>query len=157
MRYARQLARNEHEAEDLVQEALAAAYANAGSYQPSRPLRIWLFAILHNGFISRARHDAVRERFRADTVPASVDTSPQEYSVRLREVAKALEQLSPEQQQVLHLIAVEGLSYQEAADVIGIPIGTLISRLSRARAKLRAIENGEPEAELAIPLRVVEN
>lgn len=157
LRYARRLTRDEHEAEDLVQETLAAAYANASSYQPGRSLRIWLFAILHNAFISRARHDAVRERYRASSFPPDTGPSPQEHSVRLREVAAALDRLSEEQRQVLHLIAVEGLSYQEAAAVIGIPIGTLISRLSRARARLRAIEDGDADDRSPVSLRIVEN
>jgi RNA polymerase sigma-70 factor (ECF subfamily) len=66
--------------------------------------------------------------------------------------------LSPEQRQVLHLVAVDGLSYQEAADAIGIPIGTLISRLSRARARLRAIESGEAgDSRPPVALRIVES
>lgn len=152
LRYARRLTRDEHDAEDLVQETLVSAYARADTYQPGRSLRIWLFAILHNAFVSRIRHNDVRERYRASTAPPDVEASPQEHSVRLREVAEALDRLSAEQQQVLHLVAVEGLSYQEAADAIGIPIGTLISRLSRARAHLRALESDAP-----VPLRIVEN
>ena len=60
MRYARRLTRDEHDAEDLVQEALVAACANADKYQPGRPLRVWMFAIVHNAFVSRRRRDAVR-------------------------------------------------------------------------------------------------
>ncbi len=77
--------------------------------------------------------------------------------MRLREVAEALDRLSPEHQQVLHLVAVEGLSYQEAAEALAIPIGTLISRLSRARARLRTLDGDESGAGRPIPLRIVEN
>lgn len=158
MRYARRLARDQSDAEDLVQETLASAYAHIGQYQPGRSLRVWLFTILHNSFISRTRHDAVRERHRTGTAPAAAEASPQEHSVRLREIAEALDRLSPEQRQVLHLVAVDGLSYQEAADAIGIPIGTLISRLSRARARLRAIESGEAgDSRPPVALRIVES
>ena len=68
MRYARRLTGNESDAEDLVQDALVRAYANADSYQRGRPLRVWLFSILHNVFVSGTRRAAVRERFRADAV-----------------------------------------------------------------------------------------
>jgi len=157
MRYARRLTRNEDEAEDLVQETLASAYASASSYHVGRSLRIWLFAIMHNSFVSRVRHEAVRARYRDKSLPTEADTSPQEHAVRLGQIAAALDRLSPEQRQVLHLIAVEGLSYQEAADVVRIPIGTLISRLSRARARLRAIEDGELNQGPPVSLRIVEN
>ena len=75
----------------------------------------------------------------------------------VRSVAEAVGRLSAEQQQVLHLVAVEGLSYQEAADAVGIPIGTLISRLSRARARLRALDDDEPAGRAPASLRIVEN
>ena len=100
---------------------------------------------------------SVRERYRAGSFPSDTEPSPQEHSVRLREVAAALDRLSEEQRQVLHLIAVEGLSYQEAAAIIGVPIGTLISRLSRARGRLRAIEDGEAVDPSPVSLRIVEN
>ncbi|MBN8842493.1 MAG: sigma-70 family RNA polymerase sigma factor [Sphingomonadales bacterium] len=156
-RYARRLTRDDDEAADLVQEALVSAYANANQYQPGRSLRIWIFAILHNAFVSRVRHDAVRKRYGAEAETPVALPSPQEQSVRLREVAEALDLLPPDQQQVLHLVAVEGLSYQEAADAIGVPIGTLVSRLSRARARLRAIESGDADDHAHLPLRIVEN
>lgn len=148
MRYARRLTGNDSDAEDLVQDALVRAYANADKYQRGRPLRIWLFSILHNVFVSGVRRQAVREQFRADMVATGdvVEPPTQEQLVRLHQVEAALAALPAEQQAVLHLVAVEGLSYQDAADAIGIPIGTLISRLSRARARLRALEEGAPAA-----------
>lgn len=157
MRYARRLTRDEHDAEDLVQEALVAACANADKYQPGRPLRVWMFAIVHNRFVSRRRRDAVRARYDASEIACDTGPAAQEQSIRLREVAEAVGRLSAEQQQVLHLVAVEGLSYQEAADAVGIPIGTLISRLSRARARLRALDDDEPAGRAAGSLRIVEN
>lgn len=160
MRYARRLTQNEADAEDLVHEALVSAYTNANRYQRGRSLRVWLFAILHNAFVSGVRRQAVRERFRAATMVADREEVPpaQEQSVRLHQLEAALNALSHEHQTVLHLIAVEGLSYQEAADAIGIPTGTLISRLSRARARLRAFEEGEPLVHSGSPrLRMVKD
>ncbi len=157
MRYARLLTRDENDADDLVQEALVSAYANSDQYQPGRSLRTWMFTILHNAFISRVRHEAVRERYKARSVPQDAGPPPQEQSVRLREVTEALGRLPIEQQQVLHLVAVEGLPYQDAADAIGVPIGTLISRLSRARARLRALESEDLEDGRPAALRIVES
>ncbi|WHO37401.1 sigma-70 family RNA polymerase sigma factor [Sphingobium sp. AP49] len=158
MRYARRLTGNESDAEDLVQDALVRAYANVDKYERGRPLRIWLFSILHNVFVSGTRRAAVRERFRADVVAQAdpVEAPTQEQSVRLHQIEAALAALPEEQQAVLHLVAVEGLSYQDAAVAIGIPIGTLISRLSRARARLRALEDGMPAARPA-QLRIVKD
>jgi RNA polymerase sigma-70 factor, ECF subfamily len=160
LRYARSLLRDEAGTEDLVQDVLVAAYANAASYTPDRPLRSWLFTILHNRFVSDARRAAVRERHRAALAEAPPPVQPpeQETHLRLRQIERSLRALGDDQRAVLHLVAVEGLSYQEAAAVLAIPIGTLISRLSRARARLREIEDGAVEPPVpATHLRVVKD
>jgi RNA polymerase sigma-70 factor (ECF subfamily) len=159
MRYARRLTHDEAEAEDLVQDALVSAYANADTYQRGRPLRVWLFSILHNIFVSGTRRQAVRDRYKAEAILATRESGPpaQEQSVRLHQIEAALAALSHEHQAVLHLVAVEGLSYEDAADALGIPIGTLISRLSRARARLRALEEGDLGTSKNVRLRIVKD
>jgi RNA polymerase sigma-70 factor (ECF subfamily) len=143
-RYARSLARDETQAEDLVQEALVRAYEGRGSFRSGGNLRGWLLSILHNTFIDhRRRH--VAELRRLEQAAAFVDTvapPEQESRVRLQQVQAAFMRLPDEQRAVLHLVAVEGLSYQEAADALKIPVGTLMSRLGRARAALRGFEAG---------------
>ena len=145
LRYARSLLRDESAAEDLVHDALVQAYTHADQYKSDRPLRTWLFSILHNRFVSDIRSAAVREKYRTTLTEAAVHAQPpdQESRLRLFEVERSLQELSDEQRCALHLVGVEGWSYQEAASVLSIPIGTLISRISRARAKLREAEDGE--------------
>jgi RNA polymerase sigma-70 factor (ECF subfamily) len=143
-RYARSLTRDETQAEDLVQDTLVRAYERRGSFRSGGNLRGWLLSILHNSFVDgRRRHMA--EARRLDQAAAFVDTEAppeQESRVRLQQVHAAFMSLPDEQRAALHLVAIEGLRYQEAADVLKIPVGTLMSRLGRARATLRGFEAG---------------
>jgi RNA polymerase sigma factor (sigma-70 family) len=143
-RYARSLTRDESEAEDLVQDTLVRAYEGRGSFRSGGNLRGWLLSILHNTFIDhRRRHVAeVRRLEQAATFVDTVAPPEQESRVRLQQVRAAFISLPDEQRAALHLVAVEGLSYQEAANALKIPIGTLMSRLGRARAALRGFESG---------------
>ncbi|WP_114771589.1 sigma-70 family RNA polymerase sigma factor [Microvirga subterranea] len=143
-RYARSLTRDESQAEDLVQDALVRAYERRGTFRPDGNLRGWLLSILHNTFIDdRRRHaaEARRTQHLAEQIEASAPAD-QEARVRLQQVQQAFLGLPDEQRAALHLVAIEGLSYQEAAATLDIPIGTLMSRLGRARAALRAFEAG---------------
>jgi len=140
-RYAYVLCRNGTDADDLVQETLLKAIAAADSYRPGRDLRPWLFSILHNTFLSHRRQFAKRARASTFLDTAFKDTSPpdQEHHVDAQNTIRMLSRLTPDQQAALILIAVEGLSYEEAADVLGIPVGTLMSRLARGREQLRRL------------------
>lgn len=143
-RYARSLTRDESQAEDLVQDALVRAYERRGTFRPGGNLRGWLLSILHNTFIDdRRRHaaEARRTQSLAEQTEASAPAD-QDTRVRLRQIQQAFLGLPDEQRAALHLVAIEGLSYQEAAAALDIPIGTLMSRLGRARAALRAFEAG---------------
>lgn len=138
-RYARALARDDQDADDVVQDALVRAIERQATYQPERSRTRWLLAIVHNVFVSGRRREAAEARRNsrfAETLLASVDPQ-QEAQVRLTEIARDFAALPDAQRAALHLTAIEGLSYQEAADVLGVPIGTVMSRLSRARATLR--------------------
>jgi RNA polymerase sigma-70 factor (ECF subfamily) len=144
-RYARALLRNRADAEDLVQEALARDIGRADSFQAGTNMRAWLFTILHNVHVNQVRSRASRP----DEVPVeSVEnrlTTParQEERVEVREMMRALDELPDEQRQVLLLVALEGLKYEEVAEMIGVPIGTVMSRLSRGREAVRAkLANG---------------
>lgn len=143
-RYARSLTRDESQAEDLVQDTLVRAYEGRSSFRSGGNLRGWLLAILHNTFIDhRRRH--VAEFRRLEQVASLIDTAAppeQESQVRLQQVQTAFMRLPDEQRAALHLVAIEGLSYQEAANALKIPVGTLMSRLGRARAALRGFEAG---------------
>ena len=145
-RYARSLTRDETQAEDLVQDTLVRAYERRGSFRPGGNLRGWLLSILHNTFIDhRRRHMAEFRRLEQAAAVAETAAPPeQESRVRLQQVQAAFLSLPDEQRAALHLVAIEGLSYQEAANALKIPVGTLMSRLGRARAALARLRGGEP-------------
>jgi RNA polymerase sigma-70 factor (ECF subfamily) len=153
-RYARTLARESDAAEDLVQTALLRALERRGSFRADGNLRGWLLAILHNAFVDaeRARRaERAREAAVVELRPAATP-AVQEGVVRLGQIRTAFLALPEEQRAALHLVAIEGLSYRAAADVLGVPQGTLMSRIARARAALRALEEdkGAPRAPLTI-------
>lgn len=141
-RYAFVLCRNHADADDLVQESLLKAIAAADTYKAGKDLRAWLFSILHNTFVTQKRQYARRARaarFLNETL-RQYDVPPvHEKHVEAQHTLNMLSQLAPEQQSVLVLIAVEGLSYGEAAEALDIPIGTLMSRLARGREQLRRL------------------
>jgi RNA polymerase sigma-70 factor (ECF subfamily) len=143
-RYARSLTRDETHAEDLVQDTLVRAYERRGSFHSGGNLRGWLLSILHNTFIDgRRRYAAETRRLEQAAAMADTATPPeQEGRVRLQQIQAAFMRLPDEQRAALHLVAIEGLPYQAAANALGIPVGTLMSRLGRARATLRGFEAG---------------
>ncbi|BCJ91568.1 DNA-directed RNA polymerase sigma-70 factor [Terrihabitans soli] len=144
-RYARALTRDETEAEDLVHDTVLRAYEGRGSFRRDGDLKRWLFSVLHNTFVS-GRRSARAQQKRHDSVAELTEMqtgASQEASLRLNQIRAAFSALPGEQREVLHLVAIEGLAYGEAAEILGVPLGTLMSRLGRARAALRAFEAGE--------------
>lgn len=143
-RYARALTRDAGDAEDLVHDALVRAYERRGTFRAGGNLRAWLLSILHNVFVDRARSRrsaAAREEVAAALAASRIDP-PHDHIVRLAQVREAFFGLPEEQRAALHLVAIEGLTYQEAAAALGVPLGTLMSRIGRARAALRRLEDG---------------
>jgi RNA polymerase sigma-70 factor (ECF subfamily) len=143
-RHARALLYHHADAEDLVQDCLVTALAKQDTLQDPSRLRGWLFAILNNLFRMRMRSNARRG------VTASIDefaeqladiTSPGEREVAL-DLARAMGELSMEHRQILLLLNVEGCSYQEIAEILDVPVGTVMSRLARARERLRGLLEG---------------
>jgi len=141
-RYARALTRDGGDAEDLVQDTLVRALERRAQFRAEGNLRGWLLAILHNRFVDATRSRRAEAGRNADAAAAlELAAEPgQEHSVRLAEVRRAFFGLPDEQRAALHLVAIEGLSYQAAADALAIPLGTLMSRIGRARAALRESE-----------------
>ena len=143
-RYAAVLTRNDADADDLVHDALVRAYERRQTFHSSGDLRPWLFSVLHNRFVDGQRRkeaEAARNREVADTVETAAPAN-QDSSVRLQQIRTAFLALPEDQRAALHLVAIEGLSYQDAAVALGIPLGTLMSRVGRARAALRSFEDG---------------
>ncbi len=152
-RYAYVLCRDHHDADDLIQESLAKAIAGAHTFEEGRSLRVWLFGILHNTFISSKRQYAQRTRaaaFLGVMSDEAVVSPEQEHRVEARHTVRMLSRLSPDQQAALNLIALEGMSYDEAAEVLDIPVGTLMSRLARGRERLRRLLEDKPSSVLKI-------
>jgi RNA polymerase sigma-70 factor (ECF subfamily) len=147
-RYARALVRNSDDAEDLVHDALVRAFEKRQSFRRGGNLRTWLLSILHNAHIDRVRQNRSLTRRHDEAAVEAEQSQPagQEHAVRLQQVRNAFFHLPEEQREALHLVAIEDLSYQEAADALGIPTGTLMSRISRARAQLREFEEKTPRA-----------
>ncbi len=149
-RYAWALLRGDQAADDLVQDCLERAIGRWHSRRPDGNLRAWLFTIMHNQFVSARRRD---KRRGVETPIDGLASEPaamaeQESMLAVRDVLEAMAALPDEQRAILLLVGVEAFSYQEAADVLGIPIGTVMSRLSRGRERLRLMLDSEGEAAL---------
>jgi len=139
-RFARYLARDADHADDLVQETLIRALKALPQLDPGGNLRAWLFTILQNvlrGEWRRRRRSPLRHDINADDAPEPGQNGGQFESAALAELAVAVRRLPPRYREVLMLCGVEGFDYEEAASVLGVPVGTIRSRLSRARALLK--------------------
>jgi RNA polymerase sigma-70 factor, ECF subfamily len=140
-RYARALTRDASRADDLVQSCLLRAVAKQHLWQPGTDLRAWLFTILHNQNVNDVRR-LVREGVAVpveDVAPVLTATANVEASLELRDFDRAIARLPEEQRQVILLVGLEGMRYEEVATILRIPIGTVRSRLSRGREMLREL------------------
>ncbi|MCX7645090.1 MAG: RNA polymerase sigma factor [Rhodobacteraceae bacterium] len=139
-RFALSLCRRPDLADDLVQITAERAFAARDRFDPATRLDAWLFRILRNAWIDQTRRERTRgESIDIAEVPeASVTDGPRqtEAHLMLRQTRAAMDALPEEQRAVMLLVCVEELSYREAAEVLGIPIGTVMSRLARARLAL---------------------
>jgi RNA polymerase sigma-70 factor, ECF subfamily len=140
-RYARALARDVAAADDLVQDCLARALGKLHLWQDGTDLRAWLFTILHNQNVNEVRR-SVREGVAVaveDVAPVLTMAPRAGATLQLRDLDRALQLLPEEQRQVILLVGLEGMRYEEVAAVLDIPIGTVRSRLSRGREMLRRL------------------
>lgn len=151
-RYARALVNNRDDADDLVQDTLERAWSRSGLWSGVADMRAWLFSIMHNLHV-----DGVR-RPRLDTVTMDDDTPEVPVAARQGErlavldLQAALDLLPAQQKEVLLLVALEDMAYADVAQALGIPIGTVMSRLSRGRERLRGLMEGRAEP---VQLKVV--
>src|SRR5918912_120993 len=139
-RYARALTRDVTRADDLVQSCLARAVAKQHLWQYGTDLRAWLFTIMHNQHVNDVRR-GVREGITVELseVPQLTAESNAIPSLQLRDLERAIAQLSGEQREVILLVGLEGMAYEEVAAVLNVPVGTVRSRLSRGREQLRRL------------------
>jgi RNA polymerase sigma-70 factor (ECF subfamily) len=147
-RYARALTRNTAKADDIVQSSLVRALEKQHLWQPGSNLRAWLFTILHNQHVNEVRHS-----LRQGSLEPVEDAEPVwrvepvvDASLQLRDLQRGINTLSHEQREVLLLVGLEGMRYEQVATILGIPVGTVRSRLSRARTTLRLLMDGAQSA-----------
>ena len=143
-RYARALTRDATRADDLVQSCLVRALAKRHLWQPGTDLRAWLFTILHNQHVNDTRcalREGARIAGKADlSIPAVVPNALA--SLQLRDLERAIAVLPEGQRQTVLLVGLEGMRYEEVAGILGVPVGTVRSRLSRGRHMLRKMMEG---------------
>jgi len=146
-RYARALARDIATADDLVQDCLARALGKLHLWQEGTDLRAWLFTILHNQYVNQVRR-AVREGAAvglSETEPMLTRAPHQGKRLELRDLERAIAKLPEEQRAVILLVGLEGMRYEEVAEVLDVPVGTVRSRLSRGREALRRLMGIVPD------------
>jgi RNA polymerase sigma-70 factor (ECF subfamily) len=140
-RYARALVPDPGAADDLVQDTLERALGKFHLWKPGTDLRAWLFTIMHNVHVNQIRRRRESAVFDQETMDLPVRPS-HESALAARDLQRALDRLPSEQREVLLLVVLEEMSYQEVASTLEVPIGTVMSRLSRARDKLRVAMEG---------------
>ena len=142
-RYARALVGDRATADDLVQDTLERAWAKLHLYRRGTDLRAWLFTVMHNVHVNRVRAARLTDTLE-DEMPELAQRPAQGDALLVRDLDRAITRLPDEQRAVLLLVTLEEMSYEQVARTLGIPIGTVMSRLSRAREKLRAMMLGQP-------------
>ena len=152
LRYAKALTRNNDMAEDLIQDCLERAWNKRSLWNSQRKLRPWLFTIMHNVYIneiSKISNQQCHIPIDLSIVDERIDHTQ---ILHLRDLDNALGKLSPEYREVVLLAGLENLSYKEIANVTSLPLGTVMSRLSRAREKLRQLMD-DSETDNVVQLR----
>ncbi len=150
-RYASALLRDRQEVDDLVHDCLLRALDQLHTRHADADMRAWLFAIMHNLFVSRLRQSKARghmDPIEAVSEGALGVQASQDEHVHTHDIIRAVDSLPEPQRSVLLLVSVEDLSYAEVARVLGIPVGTVMSRLARGRERLREIMESEPRLAL---------
>ena len=141
-RYARALLRDRDSADDLVQDCLERALSRLDSWRTGETPRRWLFTVMHNLFLDQMRRDRRRGSGAAvelDAREALAVPAVQSGAAETLEILDALQAISPDRRAAILMVSVEGFSYAEASAILGVPAGTLMSRIARGREDLRAL------------------
>jgi RNA polymerase sigma-70 factor (ECF subfamily) len=150
-RYARALVGDRYAADDLVQDTLERAWNKLHLWRQGSDMRAWLFAIMHNVFVNQARSRRQEIERNMEELPPMAVRATQGQNLELIDMERVLQALPEDQREVILLVAVEQLTYEETSRALSVPIGTVMSRLSRGRERLRQITSGEA----AMPLKLV--
>ena len=154
-RYARALTGGRDAADDLVQDTLERALGRSRLFRPGANARPWLFAIMHNLFVNQVRSAAARKSVSLENDgPEPVAHESAHDGLLVRDIERALTLIPAEQREVVLLVGLEQMSYAEAAAVLEVPIGTVMSRLARGRERLRVLLNAGTRAPAATLRRV---
>jgi RNA polymerase sigma-70 factor, ECF subfamily len=141
--FARGLCGGRDMADDLAQDAMTRAWAARASFTPGTNFRAWMFMILRNQFYTTIRKNSRMVSWDPEVAERLlVEPASQQNAIHVSDVAKALQKLPVEQREVLLLIGANGLSYDEAADIVGCAMGTIKSRLARGRRALAVLIDG---------------
>lgn len=151
-RYARALVGERGSADDLVQDTIERGWHKLTSWRRGSDMRAWLFAIMHNLHIDQLRKPSLSTELLDDDTVIPTARGTQDDGLEIRDMEAALRMLPAEQREVLLLVALEEMTYEEVAATLRIPLGTVMSRLARAREKLRALMEGHI---VHSPLKVV--
>lgn len=155
-RYATALTRDTERAEDLLQDTVERAYRKWHLWQPNSNLRAWLFSIMHNVYMNQVAREAKRPTLvPLDEMLEVSSAANNEAQMATRDLLAALAQLSHEQREVVLLVCLEDMKYEEVAYVLRIPIGTVRSRLARGREQLRRLMEGLPNKDNVAAFKVV--
>jgi len=146
-RYARALTQNTASADDLVQDCLERAWDKRENWKDGSNVRAWLFTIMHNIFINGIRRQKIQQEYLSKTIELSIENS-EEQLFAMRDLTACLAKLKPEFRETVLLVGLENLSYKETADITGVPIGTVMSRLSRGREELRQLMTRDAKPKL---------
>lgn len=149
-RYARALVGERAAADDLVQDTLERAWSRLAQWRPGGDLRAWLFSIMHNLRVDQLRRPGLTLQPGDGELPEMPVRATQSDHLELGDLAAALERLPEEQRAVLLLVALEEMTYEEVASTLGIPLGTVMSRLARGRERLRQILAGQATVQLRV-------
>ena len=144
-RYARALSGSREDADDLVQDTLERAWAKSGLWQGVADMRAWLFSIMHNLHVDGVRRPKLHTVAMDDDTPEVPVAPTQGERLAVLDLQAALDRLPVEQKEILLLVALEDMAYADVAKALGIPIGTVMSRLSRGRERLRGLMEGRAE------------
>ena len=144
-RYARALAGNRDDADDLVQDTLERAWAKSALWRGVADMRAWLFGIMHNLHVDAVRRPKLTTVSMDDDTPEVAVAPTQGERLAVLDLLAALDLLPIEQKQIVLLVALEDMAYADVAKALGIPIGTVMSRLSRGRERLCALMEGRGE------------
>jgi len=151
-RYARALVGHREGADDLVQDTMERGWSKLSSWRRGSDMRAWLFGIMHNLWVDQARKGKMITEEWNEHTPEPASISGHLDRLEVRDLEAALRLLPVEQREILLLVALEEMTYEEIASTLRIPIGTVMSRLARGRERLRTLMEGRP---VASPLKVV--